>query len=506
MSLTDELIADLEELGDDVVESSEDEEDEEENKNNHGDQMDEERDINGEEERDDFAQDLEALSTKDITKIAKLYNSRNFQETLRNVSELKKTQIANISGPIEQHPEYKLIVTSNKLAVDVDNEITVIHKFIRDIYAAKFPELESLVHNPIDYAKVVKLLGNDMDLTNIDLTSILPPATVMVVTVTSTTTSGQKLSEEDLKAALDACDMMLNLDQAKRELLSYVEARMNFIAPNLTHIVGSGIAAKLMGAAGGLASLAKMPACNILSLGGSKKNLAGFSTSNLTHNGFIYSCDILQTTPPDLRKKTARTIAGKCALAARVDSCHESRGGTVGAQFLDLIHKRVDKLQEAPNAKQARALPVPLEAPKRKRGGKRARKMKEKYAVTEYRKMQNRMTFGTQAEEETGFMDETKGMGMMNGTGKIRALTADSRSKLSVKKTAETPVKSYGGGASSAVSGLASSVVFTPVKGFEINNPNMTTQEEKVRLANEKYFSSMGGFLKVGKKGDEKKQ
>jgi len=193
-------------------------------------------------------------------------------------------------------------------------------------------------------------------------------------------------------------------------------------------------------------------------------------------------------------------------LAARVDSCHESPGGKIGVQFLEVIHKKLDKLQEPPTGKQSRALPVPLETSKKKRGGKRARKMKQKYAVTEYRKMQNRMTFGTEAEDEAGYMDESKGMGLVGNTGKIRALTTDSRSKLTKKPQATPTSKSYTG-VSSTVSGLASSVVFTPVKGFEINNPNTNAQEEKVKKANEKYFSSLGGFLKVGKKPiDEKKQ
>lgn len=39
---------------------------------------------------------------------------------------------------------------------------------------------------------------------------------------------------------------------------------MASIAPNLSLIVGSEIAAKLMGLAGGLHSLSRMPACNVL--------------------------------------------------------------------------------------------------------------------------------------------------------------------------------------------------------------------------------------------------
>lgn len=39
----------------------------------------------------------------------------------------------------------RLLVDCNKLAVDIDNEIIIVHNFIRDKYRLKFPELESLV-------------------------------------------------------------------------------------------------------------------------------------------------------------------------------------------------------------------------------------------------------------------------------------------------------------------------------------------------------------------------
>ena len=45
----------------------------------------------------------------------------------------------------------------NQLAVDIDNEIVVVYNFIRDRYKTKFPELESLVHSPLEYARVVQV-------------------------------------------------------------------------------------------------------------------------------------------------------------------------------------------------------------------------------------------------------------------------------------------------------------------------------------------------------------
>jgi U4/U6 small nuclear ribonucleoprotein PRP31 len=57
-------------------------------------------------------------------------------------------------GPV---PWPRLLVDCNQLAVDIDNEIVVVYNFLRDRYKTKFPELESLVHNPLDYARVVQV-------------------------------------------------------------------------------------------------------------------------------------------------------------------------------------------------------------------------------------------------------------------------------------------------------------------------------------------------------------
>lgn len=49
-----------------------------------------------------------------------------------------------------------------QLAAEVDQELNVIHKFVRDKYEKRFPELESLVPNALEYLATVKLLGNDI--------------------------------------------------------------------------------------------------------------------------------------------------------------------------------------------------------------------------------------------------------------------------------------------------------------------------------------------------------
>ena len=69
--------------------------------------------------------------------------------------------------------------------------------------------------------------------------------------------------------------MAIELNNFKLKIYEYVESRMTFIAPNLSMIVGASTAAKMLGIAGGLTKLSKMPACNVLVLGSQKKTLSG---------------------------------------------------------------------------------------------------------------------------------------------------------------------------------------------------------------------------------------
>jgi RNA processing factor Prp31 len=56
------------------------------------------------------------------------------------------------------------------------------------------------------------------DPTKVDLTGVLPPAIIMSVLVTATTTHGQPLSDSDWKAVEKACDLTDKLEEAKRKV------------------------------------------------------------------------------------------------------------------------------------------------------------------------------------------------------------------------------------------------------------------------------------------------
>lgn len=73
-----------------------------------------------------------------------------------------------------------------------NNFSVIIHKFVRDKYSKRFPELESLVVGPLEYVQTVKELGNTLEQSknNEVLPTFLTQATIMVVSVTASTTQG----------------------------------------------------------------------------------------------------------------------------------------------------------------------------------------------------------------------------------------------------------------------------------------------------------------------------
>ncbi|ENH60568.1 U4/U6 small nuclear ribonucleoprotein Prp31, partial [Fusarium oxysporum f. sp. cubense race 1] len=478
---------------------------------------------------------------KDVRSVASLMQTLEpILERIAHYRSQAATQTTNV-GNIEDHPEYHLLTQSNSLSTQIDGEVVLVHKFIRDHYSTRFPELERLVTTPLEYAKVVAIIGNgpldsesikalqtstDNPL-GITLKSVLDGPSLMIVTVEATTSKGHEMTPEELQRVYKACDMVIALNKAKQTLVEYVQSRMNIFAPNLTALVGSLTAAQLLNAAGGLTGLSKTPACNIASWG-SKKKHSGLATNiGVRQQGYLYNSEMIRGIPSDLKKQALRIVSAKLVLAARVDRTHSSPDGSTGEELKSACLERLEKLTEPPPNKGQRALPVPDDKPSRKRGGRRARKAKEALAMTDLRKQQNRMAFGKE-EREVGYGtgESTVGMGMIgqSNDGRIRSTQIDqrTRAKLSAKNkgwggnsTVGGAASSIGGfgqasnidlrgrglrasGVGSTTTGTASSLSFTPVQGLELVDPKMQAELSKKRKAEEDRWFKGGSFTQVG--------
>jgi U4/U6 small nuclear ribonucleoprotein PRP31 len=465
---------------------------------------------------------------RDIRTVAGLM--KQLKPVLEQIENFKNHPTDN-TGTVTENPEYKLMTQSNQLSIQIDNEIVLVHKFLRDHYSARFPELETLVVNPIHYARTVAIIGNGPfdqleritnstdNLVGKTLKEVIDGPSVMTVRLEAATTKGQALDNKELDTVMQACEMMFDLHRAKGILTDYVQSRMSLFAPNLTALIGSEVAAQLVNTAGGIAALANIPSCNLASVGNNKQRQGA---SNLyQREGYIYFSPILRNVPAQYKKQALRIITAKVTLAARIDTSHAYVDGSQGESMKQQCLDKIEKLTEPPPNRGKRALPVPDDKPSRKRGGRRARKAKEAVASTELNRARNRMAFGKEEREVgIGIGDETVGLGMMGSEddGRIRDIQIDKRTaaKLSKKNPGWGGTGTAVGGTASSIAGAgvggatqlgirsmgvnpgagtASTVAFTAREGLSLADPKRVAQGDKVETS--RWFDS-GTFSQVG--------
>jgi U4/U6 small nuclear ribonucleoprotein PRP31 len=126
------------------------------------------------------------------------------------------------------------------------------------------------------------------------------------------------------------------------------------------------------------------------------------------------------------------------------------------------------------------------------------RRLKERFEETAMMKQANTRAFSAATGE---YGDDAMGLTMglldtadVTAGGAIRRTTEKRKmrvanTKASRKKTAQLKAMTSGKNAN----GLASSVVFTPVQGMELVNPD--ANKDRVKEANKKWFSDNAGFM-----------
>jgi nucleolar protein 56 len=114
---------------------------------------------------------------------------------------------------------------------------------------------------------------------------------------------------------------ILRLRESRVSMEEVVIAAVQGIAPNLSSLAGPVLAARLISRSGSLRRLAEMPSSSVQIMGAEKslfKHLNGHAPS--PKHGIIYRHPAVIGAPKRLRGKIARTLAGKLAIAARMDA------------------------------------------------------------------------------------------------------------------------------------------------------------------------------------------
>ncbi len=194
---------------------------------------------------------------------------------------------------------------------------------LREWNGLTFPELNRQISDHEQLARVVATLGtrDAMTVTNLTEKTNLPEAKAKRIAELAQQSIGASLKSEDLAPIERLSQAILDLYQQKKENEKYLEKTMNQIAPNLTDLIGSQIAARLISLAGGLEKLARMPSSTIQILGAEKALFRSKkSGARPPKHGIIYQVSDIHGAKRWQRGKISRVVAGKVSIAARVDA------------------------------------------------------------------------------------------------------------------------------------------------------------------------------------------
>jgi len=140
------------------------------------------------------------------------------------------------------------------------------------------------------------------------------------------------------------------LADTRTALAKVVSARACEVMPNTSALIGGLVAARLLSHAGGLKELSRMPASGIQVLGARTALFAHIRTNAPSpKHGIIFQHRRVHNAPRETRGKVARVLAGKLAIAARLDYYR----GCPDPAFLEDAQARIDQAGAGPGEEQS---------------------------------------------------------------------------------------------------------------------------------------------------------
>ncbi|MBX5320439.1 MAG: C/D box methylation guide ribonucleoprotein complex aNOP56 subunit [Candidatus Bathyarchaeota archaeon] len=228
---------------------------------------------------------------------------------------------------------------------DLDKTINLFMSRIREWYGIHFPELDRLLEKHETYARLVLNIGNKEGFTSERLEAEgLPKAKAEQIANAAQSSMGADLPETDLTQIKVLCKNVLSLYELRQTLEAYIDTAMEEVAPNIKAITGSLLGARLIALAGGLTNLAKMPASTLQVLGAEKALFRSLKTGTRPpKHGIIFQHPFLHEAKKWQRGKIARALAGKLAIAARIDVFG---GRYIGEELKADLEKRVEEIRQ----------------------------------------------------------------------------------------------------------------------------------------------------------------
>lgn len=131
---------------------------------------------------------------------------------------------------------------------------------------------------------------------------------------------GAPMDTEDLEAVRGLASAARSIFLERNALEDYLKRAMGEVAPNTANLLGAVLGARLIARAGSLEKLAKMPASSIQVMGAGEALFKHLRTGTPSpKHGLIFKYPLISGAPKKARGKISRMLAGRVAIAARVD-------------------------------------------------------------------------------------------------------------------------------------------------------------------------------------------
>jgi nucleolar protein 56 len=213
--------------------------------------------------------------------------------------------------------------------------IAAAERSVREHYAGKDAELLQMVRTLDEMDTVINLLSEraaDWYMVRHPAFSRKyrrTPAHILVRTIRENSRGGLGKVAGEIEQLADT----------RTALAKEVSARANDVMPNTSALIGGLVAARLMAHAGGLLPLSRLPASAIQVLGARTALFAHLKTHTPSpKHGIIFQHRRVHNAPRDIRGRVARVLAGKLAIAARLDYFR----GIAVPEFLEQAQNRID--------------------------------------------------------------------------------------------------------------------------------------------------------------------
>lgn len=226
---------------------------------------------------------------------------------------------------------------------EIDKVVNIIEARVKEWYGLHFPELDRILDSPESYVKFVNIFGNRENITKKklekhDFNSIK----INLILSAAERTQGTELRDIDLKKILILAQEATQLSVVRDGLAKHVEKTMEQFAPNITSVAGATIGARLIVKARGMDKLARLPASTIQVLGAEKALFRALRTgAKPPKHGILFQHQSIHPAPKWQRGKIARALAGKIAIASRIDVFR----GTKEEGLKEIFDKRLEEIK-----------------------------------------------------------------------------------------------------------------------------------------------------------------